>query len=56
MIETGAPLCTPVPVSAISLASVVWRAPINPLMPPSAPKPYVVPYERGFPKPLISTR
>lgn len=35
--ETGAPLWTPVPVSEISLASVVCRAPINPFM---APKPF----------------
>src|SRR5262245_32700258 len=35
--ETGAPLCTPVPVSEISLASVVWRAPIKPLIPRRPP-------------------
>ena len=36
--ETGAPLWTPVPVSEISLASVVWRAPMKPFMAPVGPR------------------
>src|SRR5262249_32496177 len=36
--EPGAPLCTPVPVSEISPARVVCRAPIKPLMAPVGPR------------------
>src|ERR1043165_10191661 len=36
--QTGAPLCTPVPVSEISPARVVCRAPIKPLMAPVGPR------------------
>jgi hypothetical protein len=38
VMETGAPLCTPVPVSEISPAIVVCRAPIKPLMAPVGPR------------------
>src|SRR4029450_8836089 len=38
VIETGAPLCTPVPVSEISRERVVCRAPIKPLMAPVGPR------------------
>ena len=36
--ETGAPLWTPVPVSEISLASVVCLAPMKPFMAPVGPR------------------